>query len=139
MDPGHQNELKKFSAIFCLFGATAILLGAFGAHGLKNLVTPERFAIFETGVRYQMFQSLFGLFISLHYQASPTSTALIKTALLLSIAGMLIFSGSLYLLVIFDKSSLGAITPIGGILLVFSWLIVFLFCIRKPKLNRTQK
>lgn len=95
----------------CLL-ALAIALGAFGAHGLESLVTEERLATWETAVRYQAWLSL--LLVGLGLSRLQISNWVFP----LLLAGTVIFSGSLYLLVLLDLSILGAITPIGGVLMI---------------------
>ena len=92
--------------------ATAIIFGAFGAHGLPALVTPERLETWETAVSYHVWISLFLIAIA------PTSFQISDWVYRLVVFGLLVFSGSLYLLVLFDAPLLGAITPIGGILMI---------------------
>ena len=95
-----------------------VALGAFGAHSLEGLVTPERLSTFETGVRYQMYHALGLLLLAV----LPLAT---ERASLLIFAGVLIFSGSLYLLVLTGTSWLGAVTPVGGVLMLTGWALVF--------------
>ena len=107
----------------CLAGVS-VLLGAFGAHGLKTRVSSDDLGIFETAVRYQMYHSLGILFISTLgiTKSFPDNILLIPTYLM--VAGIIIFSGSLYILVLTNTRWLGAITPIGGGLLIFSWFLL---------------
>ncbi len=109
-------------------GMLAILLGAFASHGLKGLITMESIQTFETGVRYQMYHAIVLLFIG------TTSVFTAKTKQLLYyfiVIGILFFSGSIYGLATnelsgFNFKSIGFITPIGGLLLVISWGIMFI-------------
>lgn len=92
--------------------ATAIIFDAFGAHGLQASVTPERLETWDTAVRYHVWISLFLLAIArTSFQTSDWVYRLV-------VVGLLVFSGSLYLLVLFDTPLLGAITPIGGVLMI---------------------
>ena len=119
---------KKIVATAAFLGFTGIILGAFGAHGLKKIVEPESVLVFETGVRYQIYHALFLLFIG--------TTALLaektkKQIFMLVIIGTLFFSGSVYLLAVnsllpFDFAKFGWITPIGGLLLILAWGLLFL-------------
>lgn len=124
--------INRSFVFFCMSGALAILFGAFGAHALKSIVTPDRLVTFDIGVRYQMYQSLFGLFLTLYCNKEGKLTKLNIWSLRFSQLGLIIFSGSLYLLVLLDKPSLGAITPVGGSLMILSWLTTVLFFIKKP-------
>ena len=108
-----------------IFGASAILLGAFGAHGLERLITADDITTYETGVKYQMYHALLLLIVG---GIDILKTAAKKTVYLLITLGVGFFSGSLYLLATnsltsFDFKSIGFITPIGGILLVLGWLV----------------
>ena len=101
--------------------ALAVALGAFGAHGLKKMLTEEMLTIFETGVRYHFYHAL-GLFV-IGLTARHLSTALLSWSGWLMIAGIIIFSGSLYILSISGIRWLGAITPIGGLCYIASWIL----------------
>lgn len=124
---------KKVIATAAVFGLTAIILGAFGAHALKKALTVEELITFETGVRYQVYHALFLLFVG--------TTALVtdkakKTMFWLTTAGVILFSGSIYLLATdrlmgIELKVLGPITPIGGFLLIMAWGVLFLNIIRK--------
>lgn len=105
----------KLGALLALLG---VALGAFGTHSLRDVLTPERLATFETGVRYQMYHALGLIAIG----ALPTPPY--RTAWLLFV-GSLIFSGSLYTLVLTDLSWLGAVAPIGGALQLLGWAWLF--------------
>ena len=105
-------------------GLLAVALGAFGAHGLKALVEPERVAIFETGVRYQFFHT-FAL-LALGALGSDLSPRMIQFSARSFMAGITLFSGSLYLLAIrdilpFPVGWAGPITPIGGLFFIIGW------------------
>ena len=102
-----------------LFGLSGVMIGAFGAHGLKALLTADQLAIYHTGVDYQFVHALALLLLgALAQHQTPKAWQLAAT---LFIAGVLIFSGSLYLLVLTDTSWLGAITPIGGTSFIAGW------------------
>ncbi len=102
-----------------LFGLSGVMIGAFGAHSLKALLTADQLAIYHTGVDYQFVHAL-GLLLlgALAHHQSPKAW---QVAAILFIAGVFIFSGSLYLLVLTDTSWLGAITPIGGMSFIAGW------------------
>ena len=117
---------NKITATAAFFGMTAIILGAFGAHALKKVLTIDQIATFETGVKFQMYHALFLLFVGLN---SHLSEKIKKTILNLTTAGIIFFSGSIYLLATDSLNSLnfkviGFITPIGGLLLIGSWGLV---------------
>lgn len=99
----------------------AVAFGAFGAHALRDIVTPERLQTFETGVRYQMYHALALLIMSV----LPLKNYRAAWFLLM---GTIVFSGSLYILVLSDIGIFGAITPIGGVLQIIGWaLLIFSF------------
>ena len=117
---------NKIITTAAFFGMTAIILGAFGAHALKKVLTIDQLATFETGVKYQMYHALFLLFIGLNTQLGDKIK---KTILNLTTTGIIFFSGSIYLLATDSLNTLnfkviGFITPIGGLLLIGSWGIV---------------
>lgn len=109
-----------------VLGTLAVILGAFGAHGLKNLVDPESVKTFETGVKYQMYHALLLLFVGGNTFISNSTKI---TIMYLVIAGIILFSGSIYglstnSLTNFDFRKIGFITPIGGALLIASWCVL---------------
>ena len=95
------------------------MIGAFGAHGLQSLVTKDELEIWKTGAQYQLVHSVALLALALF-----DTKGLFRTTMWLWIAGMAIFSGSLYVLVLTHTKILGAITPIGGICLILGWLLL---------------
>lgn len=119
------NKLnKKIGIIAGLLGALTIAIGAFGAHGLKDLVDVPSLQTFETGVRYQMFHVLALLVLSL---TKILSEATLRWVFRFFVGGILLFSGSIYLLVVHEylpisTKILGPITPMGGLLFMMGWL-----------------
>ena len=102
--------------------ALAIAIGAFGAHGLKAILNESLMKIYQTGVQYHFYNTL-GLFvIAFMTYILPHSKKIVVSGYML-FAGTLIFSFSLYLLVLLKVSWLGAITPIGGTLMIIAWLL----------------
>jgi uncharacterized membrane protein YgdD (TMEM256/DUF423 family) len=107
-----------------ILGMTAILFGAFGAHALKEVLTSEQLNTFETGVKYQMYHSLFLIFLGMNQSISEK----IKKQIFILISfGTLLFSFSIYLLATMPVSGInfkpfGIVTPIGGLLLIIGWL-----------------
>ncbi|GAL79733.1 hypothetical protein JCM19274_3145 [Algibacter lectus] len=120
-----------------ILGVTSIILGgAFGgAHGLKALISSESVQTFETGVRYQMYHALFLLFVGSTTYISVKSKT--KIFYLVVVGGVLFFSGgSIYglstnVLTSFDFKTIGVITPIGGLLLIVAWVLVFIDFLKK--------
>lgn len=121
---------KGYFSLAVLLGAFSIALGAFGAHGLKQLVPPDMVAVFDTGVRYQLYHSLAILALSLG--ANHLKTGPLRRSVFLFVLGILLFSGSLYLITILkamDGPSIGMagiITPAGGLCLIAGWLNLLL-------------
>ena len=110
--------------LFILCGALAAFfgvgLGAFGAHGLKAKLSPAFMSAFQTGVQYHLTHALGLIAIGLLVRAYP-GALLIKSAGWLMLAGIILFSGSLYLLAITEFKRLGMITPFGGLAFLFAW------------------
>jgi len=118
---------KKILLIAVLFGMLAIGLGAFGAHALKKLLTSEQLASFEVGVRYQMYHALFLFFLAGFTFLSEKERLIV---FYLTVIGVLLFSGSIYLLTTASVTNLktkflGPITPLGGVLLISAWSYLF--------------
>jgi uncharacterized membrane protein YgdD (TMEM256/DUF423 family) len=114
---------KKISITGAWIGMVAIILGAFGAHALKKVLTPEQLISFETGVRYQMYQAFFLFFLATQNDIQEKTK---KTIFTLILSGTLFFSGSIYLLSTtgitgINFKPIGFITPIGGLLLILAW------------------
>lgn len=111
---------RTFWRLGCSFGFLGVAAGAFGAHALRGRVPPDLLAVFETGARYQMYHALALLAVALAAARAP-STAL-RAAGWLFTAGIVVFSGSLYLLALTGVRVLGAITPLGGLCLLAGWI-----------------
>lgn len=116
---------KTFLVIGAVLGALAVAIGAFGAHGLKAMVTPDLLANFETGARYHMYHALAIVAVALVIARYPAAS-LAPVAGWLFLAGIVIFSGSLYLMALTGMRWLGAITPIGGVALIGGWVCLAL-------------
>ncbi|WP_321408544.1 DUF423 domain-containing protein [Tolumonas auensis] len=101
-------------------GATGVAAGAFGAHGLKNILLPSSLNVWEIGVRYQLIHAM--MLLILFALAQLLDSRLIPRAAQLMAAGTLSFSGSLYLLAFTGSKWLGPVTPFGGLLLIAGWL-----------------
>lgn len=114
---------KQITTTAAFLGMVAIILGAFGAHALKKVLTPEQLISFETGVRYQMYQAFFLFFLASQIDIMEKTK---KTIFRLITSGTLFFSGSIYLLSTtgitgINFKPIGFITPIGGVLLILAW------------------
>ena len=118
---------RRITGIAAIFGITAIILGAFGAHALKMFLTIEQLSSFETGVKYQMYHALFLLFLG---QVRIISDVTKKRVFQLVVFGVIFFSGSIYLLTTkavtgIDFKFIGIVTPFGGALLIVAWALIF--------------
>ena len=114
--------MKGYIIIASLFAALAILFGAFGSHALKERLSAQSLEVYDIATRYLMFNSL-GIFLIalLGFQLPKES---LEIPVIMMIVGISIFSGSLYLIAMLDFKKLGMVTPIGGLLLIVSWLLL---------------
>ncbi len=124
---------KKIIKTAAILGFIAIAFGAFGAHRLKKMVGVLELNTFETGVRYQMYHALFLLFVGTTNIISESAK---KVIYLTTLSGILLFSGSLYLLALnnflpFNFKPFGFVTPIGGLLFLTAWFWLFVNFYRK--------
>jgi len=127
--------LKTALSLGTIFAGLGIVLGAFGAHALKQIVPVEQLQIFETGVRYQMYHA-FGLIVAgLLY--AHRSTKLFKVATTFFVLGILLFSGSLYAMTFLKiqgqvgLGGLGILTPLGGVFFIVGWLMLLVGILKK--------
>ena len=126
---------RKIFMTASLVGGIAVVLGAFAAHGFKPLLSDSAFDSFNTGIRYQMYHAFLFFFIGITTQITPKQkSSLFK----LILTGILLFSGSIYLLstnqlTAFDFKIIGFITPIGGLFLIASWVLLFVYFFRIKK------
>ncbi len=116
------RSARFFLAIGAGLLGIGVAAGAFGAHGLEGMVSPERVEVYNTGVLYHLLHALALLILGLAIARWP-GERLLQVAGYLLIAGIVIFSGSLYLLVLTDTGVLGAITPIGGVAFIAGWAV----------------
>jgi len=127
---------RKIILTGVIFGVTAIVFGAFGAHALKEILTAEELVSFKTAVNYQMYHAFFLLIFGLLFLKFGGGLA--KSIYLTCATGVLFFSGSIYFLVLskhFGIESIpkfiGLITPIGGLLLVVSWILLGVYALKQ--------
>lgn len=127
--------MKKVLILASFLGASAIILGAFGSHGLKKLVDASGVHSFEIGVRYQMYHALFLLFIG----QSALKEKQKKIIACITFLGVLCFSGSIYGLVtnhlqdFFDFKSIALVTPLGGLMLISAWTLTIIYFLGQKK------
>ena len=126
---------KTFLVLGTLLAGLAVILGAFGAHGLKQLVAQETVASYQTGVQYQMYHAFALILVGILYNRLPDN--LINYAGYLFLAGIVLFSGSLYLIASLKAMNkaispgIGIITPVGGLLFVAGWLLFLIGIVKK--------
>lgn len=132
---------RKIIITGALFGLISIVLGAFGAHGLKNLISPASIQTFETGVKYQMYHALLLLFIAnTNYISQKTKTIIFY----LILVGTIFFSGSIYALATntlssFNFKTIGFITPIGGMFLILAWSLMLIAFLKNSQNKQSFK
>lgn len=119
---------RFFLAVGALFAGLAVAAGAFGAHGLEGRVSPDRLDTFRTAVTYQMYHALTLLIVG--WLTVHGGSPLIYWAGYCFIAGIVVFSGSLYVLVLSDLPWLGAITPLGGAAFLAGWTLLVVGVLR---------
>jgi uncharacterized membrane protein YgdD (TMEM256/DUF423 family) len=115
--------MKLFLMLGALNAFLSVALGAFGAHGLKNRLAPDLLAVYKTGVEYHFYHALGLLAVGLVAAQFPQS-ALVRAAGWAMLAGIAVFSGSLYVLSITGARWLGAITPLGGLAFLAAWALL---------------
>jgi uncharacterized membrane protein YgdD (TMEM256/DUF423 family) len=118
--------------IGAIYGMLSVILGAFGAHALKKIISVEKLVSFETGVRYQMYAAFFLLIVGYILKFETTSEKWIS---ILMIAGTFIFSVTIYLLAFSDVVAIptkiiGPLTPLGGLLMIISWAMLIFYFIK---------
>src|SRR5437773_9471654 len=121
---------RTFLLIGAIFGFLGVALGAFGAHALRSRLSPEMLAVFETGVRYQMYHT-FAVLIVAAAIGHIGNARLLVAAGWLFFTGVLLFSGNLDALALTGVATLGAITPIGGLLFLIGWACLAVFAIAR--------
>lgn len=124
----NRSALFLFAASLSAF--LAVALGAFGAHGLREILSVQQLSTWETAVRYQMWHALALAIIATLIERHPDNKLLAGSGWLM-IAGMLFFSGSLYALCLTEQKWFGPITPIGGSLLLSGWLSILIFAFKR--------
>ena len=121
--------MNKYLAFVAGLGALTIVLGAFGAHALKETLSIEALKSFETAVRYQMYHVLVLLFVNTYAEFSPRSKKLLN---LLFLTGIVFFSGSIYAITFgLPAKSIWFITPLGGLFFILGWIYMAISFIKK--------
>jgi uncharacterized membrane protein YgdD (TMEM256/DUF423 family) len=117
---------RTFLLIGAILGFLGVAFGAFGAHALRSRLSPEMLAVFETGVRYQMYHTFAVLIVAAAIGRIGDATLLVLAGWFF-FAGILLFSGSLYALAFTGVGILGAVTPVGGLLFLIGWACLVVF------------
>ncbi len=126
---------STFLFLGALCAGIGVGMGAFGAHALKKILSPEMLAVYHTGVDYQMWHALGLIGIAQLRMHAPDSNLLTFAGVLMFL-GIILFSGSLYALALLNLSWLGMITPAGGVCFLTAWLLIALFTIKKQAPSR---
>ena len=118
--------------ITCFLGLSAVILGAFGAHALKEILTTDQLLSFETAVRYQMFHAIILLFVNIYDGFSIKQKDIISYLFML---GILLFSGSIYAIQLTSISakSIWFVTPLGGFFFIIGWISMLIIFVKKYK------
>lgn len=119
--------IRFFLLAASVAGFLAVALGAFGAHALKTRLTPDLLAIWHTAVQYQLYHVLALFAVALLMMNGALESTALKVAGIAFVVGMVIFSGSLYVLCLSGVRWLGAITPLGGTAFLVGWIALFVF------------
>ena len=127
MPPG----ARLFLLLGGLFVFAAVVLGAFGAHGLKARLSPELLSVWQTGVQYHFYHALGLVLLGLAFFHLPDGAALRASAWLMT-AGIVLFSGSLYALALTGQKWLGAVAPVGGVAFLLAWGALAWAVVRAP-------
>jgi len=126
---------KRFLSVGAILGALAVALGAFGAHALKKIVPPDSVNTFQTGVQYQMYHSLALLLVAVIFERFPNKFTRLAGGFF--ITGIVLFSGSLYILTLLKATEtvglngVGIVTPFGGLFFIAGWLLLFTGIVKK--------
>lgn len=119
----------KITLIFAaLSGMLSVILGAFAAHGLKNRLSTNMLDTFQVGVQYQMYHSLALILLVILYRQMPQALLLYSAGFM--IAGVIFFSGSLYLLALTQVKWFGPVTPIGGLFFIVGWALLLVSALK---------
>ena len=121
---------RTFLLIGAIEGFLGVALGAFGAHGLRSRISSEMLAVFETGVRYQMYHAFAILIVAAAMGRIGDARLLIFSGWAFT-AGTILFSGSLYALALSGITLLGAVTPLGGLMFLTGWGCLILFALAR--------
>ncbi|MDL0431120.1 DUF423 domain-containing protein [Marinobacter sp. TBZ242] len=130
MTANHVEPLRPVLICGALFALLAVMTGAFGAHGLRGALSERGLEVFQTAVTYQIYHSLALILVSM-LPVAGLPRHLLGIAAGFFVAGILLFSGSLYLLVLTDMRWVGPVTPVGGISFMVGWILVIISGFRR--------
>ncbi|GGF53246.1 DUF423 domain-containing protein [Alteromonas lipolytica] len=129
--------MRMYLLVGALLALLGVMLGAFGAHGLKNVLTDSALSTFEIGVRYQMYHAL--AIILLGGLSAHIASSWCRRAAVFFIIGCVLFSGSIYLLALTGQKWLGPITPLGGLCFMLGWVSLVLGFIKGPQTGEAEQ
>lgn len=135
MDSGFGRRIVATGAILALLAVGA---GAFAAHGLETVLDRHQLGIFETAARYQMYHAIALIAVGAIASCPGYSTRWLKLTSLAFVLGIVLFSGSLYALVLTGIGLLGAVTPLGGVMFMFGWLALAVAALKPSLPNRPR-
>ncbi|MGG1368754.1 DUF423 domain-containing protein [Priestia megaterium] len=121
--------MKLFLIIGAINAMLAVVLGAFGAHGLEGKISEKYLEVWKTGVQYQMFHAM-GLFVIAFLLSKFPQSSLLTASGWIMFAGIVLFSGSLYVLSTSGIKVLGAITPLGGVAFIVAWILIVVAAVK---------
>ena len=116
--------MRNFVALGAVGGFLAVALGAFGAHALRERISPEMLAVYQTGVQYHLVHALALLLVGLLRERLTSASSLVSVCGALFGVGIVLFSGSLYVLAVTGIRAFGAITPLGGVCFLVGWALL---------------
>jgi uncharacterized membrane protein YgdD (TMEM256/DUF423 family) len=122
--------MQLFLAIAAILGGLAVAAGAFASHALQNQLTERAIAVFNTGVRYQMYHALALLIVAMLVGTAKSTLPWLTAAGWCFIAGVVLFSGSLYLISLAGIKAVGPVTPIGGVAFLAGWVCLAIAAVR---------
>jgi len=122
--------MNTFLSLGAVFGLLAVIIGAFGAHGLESSLTEHALARYHTGVEYQFYHVMVLLILGVISSQYPTTPKLIKLSGVFIITGILLFSGSLYIYALTGNTKFGMITPIGGLAFILGWALLLIYAMK---------
>ncbi len=129
MDENLRTEARLYAGIGAILAGVAVMAGAFGAHALRDLVSLVRLETFETAARYLMYHAL--ALVVVGWMMTVMPRAGLTWAARLFLAGAVLFSGSLFALVLLDWPALGIVTPFGGVAFIAGWLVLAVTLLRR--------